>query len=193
MQNLVSPFRFFAGLCARCIALTALIATLFGCSTTQRTTQDNWPERMPSRAYFVKVYEADKINKKIQTQDEYLTWVVRFYNGWELYRRGWIRMTDELVAQVKDPAQVDEIRYKIDRIGRLVSGEWAKKSDTRTIYLRHVSIWGNALLESLDRNEALPLINRVNKDVDDLLAHKITPDVITADRYFAPDEDDPFL
>ena len=102
-------------------------------------------------------------------------------------------MTNELVAQVEDPSQVKEIRYKIDRIGRLVSGEWAKKSDTRTIYTRNVSVWGNALLESLDRDQAIPLINQVNQDVDDLLAHRIKADVITADRYFPVDEDDPFL
>lgn len=176
----------------RLLILIAFTSTLLACST-HRSAQDTWPDAMPSRAYFVKVYEADKINKQIQTRDEYLTWILRFYNGWELYRRGWIKMTDELVAQVQDPQQVTEIRYKIDRIGRLVSGEWAKKSDTRTIYLRHVSIWGNALLESLDRDQALPLINQVNQDVDDLLAHRIKPEVITADRYFPADEDDPFL
>ncbi|HSX85892.1 MAG TPA: hypothetical protein VLE50_10830 [Cellvibrio sp.] len=171
-----------------------LISSLFACSSNKIAHQtDSWPSEMPSRTYFLKVYEADDANKKIQTQEEYLTWIARFYNGWELYRRGWIKMTDELIAQVEDPNQVKEIRYKIDRIGRLVSGEWAKKSDTRTIYLRHVSIWGNALLESLDRDQALPLINRVNQDVDDLLANRINPDIITAERYFPADEDDPFL
>lgn len=148
---------------------------------------------MPSRTYFLKVYEADSVNKKIQTQEQYLTWILRFYGGWELYGRGWIKMTNELIAQLGDPSQAKEIRHKVDRIGRLVSGEWAKKSDTRTIYLRHVSIWGNALLESLDRDQALPLVNRVNQDVDDLLAHRIHADVITAQRYFPPDKDDPFL
>lgn len=176
----------------RTLAVTGLVFTLLACST-HKSGQDAWPEGMPSRAYFVKVYEADKVNKDVQKQDEYLTWILRFYNGWELYRRGWIKMTDELVAQIDDPRQVEEVRYKVDRIGRLVSGEWAKKSDTRTIYLRHVSIWGNALLESLDRDQALPLIDRVNQDVDDLLAHKIKPEVITADRYFPRNEDDPFL
>jgi hypothetical protein len=181
-------------LMTRLLALLILVSSLFACSSTKVARQaDAWPNAMPSRAYFLKVYEADETNKKIQTQEEYLTWIVRFYSGWELYRRGWIKMTDELVAQVDDPAQVKEIRHKVDRIGRLVSGEWAKKSDTRTIYLRHVSIWGNALLESLDRDEALPLINRVNQDVDDLLAHRIKAEVITAERYFPADEDDPFL
>jgi hypothetical protein len=175
-------------------AILILVSSLFACSSNKIVRQaDIWPNAMPSRAYFLKVYDADEANKKIQTQEEYLTWIVRFYSGWELYRRGWIKMTDELVAQVKDPAQVKEIRYKIDRIGRLVSGEWAKKSDTRTIYLRQVSIWGNALLESLDRDQALPLINRVNQDVDDLLAHRINADIITAERYFPADKDDPFL
>lgn len=179
---------------SRLLALVILAGSLFACSSNKMVKQaDAWPSAMPSRAYFLKVYEADKVNKQIQTEEEYLTWIVRFYSGWELYRRGWIKMTDELVAQMKDPTQVDEIRYKIDRIGRLVSGEWAKKSDTRTIYLRHVSVWGNALLESLDRDQALPLINRVNQDVDDLLAHRINSDVITAERYFPVDKDDPFL
>lgn len=186
MQKIALPFRLIAAL--------LLISSLFACSSNKVARQANaWPSDMPSRAYFLKVYEADEVNKKIQTKEEYLTWIVRFYNGWELYRRGWIKMTNELVAQVDDPSQIKEIRYKVDRIGRLVSGEWAKKSDTRTIYLRHVSVWGNALLESLDRNEALPLINRVNQDVDDLLAHRINADVITAERYFPADEDDPFL
>ena len=181
-------------LMTRLPAILILVAGLFACSTNKVVHQvDAWPNEMPSRAYFLNIYEADETNKKIQTQEEYLTWIVRFYSGWELYRRGWIKMTDELVAQVDDRTQVKEIRYKIDRIGRLVSGEWAKKSDTRTIYLRHVSIWGNALLESLDRDEALPLINRVNQDVDDLLAHRINADIITAERYFPADKDDPFL
>lgn len=179
---------------ARLIITLLFALSLYACTSNKVARQaDTWPKDMPSRAYFLKVYEADEANKKIQTQEEYLTWIVRFYSGWELYRRGWIKMTNELVAQVEDPSQIKEIRYKIDRIGRLVSGEWAKKSDTRTIYLRHVSIWGNALLESLDRNQALPLINRVNQDVDDLLTHKISADVITAERYFPADEDDPFL
>jgi len=169
-----------------------IIATLISACSSHKIVDKPWPQEMPSRSYFTKIYNADKENKLIQTEEDYLKWIVRFYNGWELYRRGWIKMTDELMAQVDNPAEAEEIKFKIDRIGRLVSGEWAKKSEARTIYLRHVSIWGNSLLESLDRGEPLPLINRINQDVDDLLAHKIHPDTITADRYYASDENDPF-
>lgn len=179
---------------SRFYLIAALISLLWlsGCAHRQ-LHDDNWPERMPSRDYFVSIYEADADNKAVQTQDEYLTWVLRFYQGWELYRRGWIRMGDELLAQIHNPAEADEIEEKVGRIGRLVAGEWAKKSNTRTIYLRHVSVWGNALLESLDKEQELPLINRINQDVDDLLARRIGKDVITADRYFAQDPDNPFL
>lgn len=170
-----------------------LLTLIISACTNRQISEDTWPRDIPSRAYFLKVYQADHNNQKIQTEEEYFTWILRFYNGWELYRRGWVKMTAELMEQVQDPSQAKEIKFKIDRIGRLVSGEWAKKADTRTIYLRHVAIWGNALLESLDRNEALPLINRINQDVEDLLAQRIGADVITADRYYPQDENDPFL
>lgn len=166
---------------------------LINACTSHKVAQEAWPQEMPPRSYFLKIYNADKENKAIQTKEEYFKWIVRFYNGWELYRRGWIKMTDELLSQIDNPEEAAEIKTKIDRIGRLVSGEWAKKSENRTIYLRHVSIWGNSLLESLDRGEPLKLINQINQDVDNLLAHNIKPDIITADRYYAPDEDDPFL
>lgn len=172
--------------------LILILLTLSAC-TSHQVSENAWPQELPPRDYFLGVYQADETNKALQTEDEYFTWILRFYNGWELYRRGWIKMTNELMEQIQDPAQAKEAKIKVDRIGRLVSGEWAKKSDTRTIYLRHVAVWGNALLESLDRHEALPLIDRINKDVDDLLAHRINVDVITAERYYPRDSDDPFL
>jgi hypothetical protein len=185
MQN-IAPF-------FKSLVVLMLTSTLFACSSQKLARNENWPSNMPERSYFVQAYEADDANKKIQTEQEYMTWIVRFYNGWELYGRGWTKMTDELLAQIDDPAEAREIRWKMDRIGRLVSAEWAKKSDARRIYLRQVSIWGNALLESLDRDQALELVTQVDRDVDDLLAHKIKPTVITAERYFAADEEDPFL
>jgi len=176
----------------RQLLFAMLILVLSACSHHQ-IARDGWPEEIPSHAYFFKVYNADIANKAVQTEEEYFTWIIRFYNGWELYRRGWTRMTNELIEQVEDPNQTKEIKHKVDRIGRLVSGEWAKKVKSRSIFTRHVAIWGNALLESLDRGEPLPLINHINKDIDDLLAHRIHPDLITAARYYAPDEDDPFF
>lgn len=170
-----------------------LAILLSACSSRQFVADDNWPADMPPKAIFVNAYEADAHNKAVQTQDEYMLWIVRFYKGWELYRRGWLTMTDELMSQISNPAEAKEIEERIYRVGVKMSSEWAKKSDQRTIYLRHVYVWGNALLESIEQNNCLELVTRVEQDIDDLLARKLGRDAITADRYFAIDPDNPFL
>lgn len=166
---------------------------LAACSTHRHLGEDTWPQTMPAREDFLAVYAADEGNSAIQTEEEYLLWIVRFYQGWELYRRGWTKMTEELVSQLHDPSQAPEVREKIGIVGFKMSSEWAKKADTRTIYLRHVSVWGNALLESIERDDALNLVNRVDQDIDDLIARRITPDLISAERYYPSDPDNPFL
>jgi len=173
--------------------LPALSLVISACTSAPQVVQDDWPADIPTRAYFHQVYEQDKANMAIQTEEEYLTWVVRFYHGWELYRRGWNRMTDELLVEIHDPVQAADAKLKTEHLGMMIAGEWAKKVDERTIFTRHVAIWGNALLESIDRGNAVDLINRVSADVAQLLAHKIQPDLITAGRYFPQDASDPFL
>jgi hypothetical protein len=85
MQKFASFFRL--------TILLALITGLLACTTQSKkmARSDAWPEHMPSRTYFIKVYEADAVNKEIQKREEYLTWILRFYNGWELYGRGWTK------------------------------------------------------------------------------------------------------
>ncbi len=122
-----------------------------------------------------------------------MLWVQRFYLGWEIYKRGWLKMTDELLAEINDPKQAKIIEKKLNTLGFNISREWAKKSKQRRIYTRHVAIWGNALLESLDKGESLLLIDKVSDDVDALLAHKLEPKMITENRYYQQDENNPFL
>jgi hypothetical protein len=172
-----------------------LVSILFlsACSTHLYVAEENWPSDMPPKRIFIQSYEADASNNTIQTEDEYMLWIVRFYKGWELYRRGWLKMTDELLEQLPNPDETEEVKDKIYHMGIAISAEWAKKSATRTIYLRHVYVWGNALLESIERNDCLNLINKINQDIDDLLEHRIEKDTITAERYYPVDPDNPFL
>jgi hypothetical protein len=155
--------------------------------------KDQWPDQVPSRSQFIKSYNSDQPNKSVQTEQEYLLWVQRFYLGWEIYRRGWLQVTDELVAEVKDPTEKRIARKKMKNLGLKISREWAKKSKHRRIYTRHVAIWGNALLESLDKGESITLIDKVTSDVNALLAHKLEPKMITENRYYPQDENNPFL
>ncbi len=170
---------------------TLIFVLLFtsGCSNLK----DQWPDQMPKRSLFLKAYHADTENKQIQTREEYLLWIQRFYLGWEIYRNGWLKVTNQLLEETTNQQDRKIIEKKMQQIGFKISCEWAKKNKHRQIFTRHVSIWGNALLESLDRNEPLTLIDKVNADVDALLLHQLHPKAITENRYYAQDENNPFL
>jgi hypothetical protein len=161
---------------------------LTGC-VTHRIKEAAWPEELPPRVYFMEQYQHDLANKHLENQDEYLIWITRFYQGWELYPNGWNNITKDVLLRQKNPQTADKIKANMSRLGILISGEWAKNNQTRLINTRHVSVWGNALLKSLDHDETLQVIDRVAKDIDDLLTRKISADTITADRYYAQDED----
>lgn len=165
---------------------------LNGCATRAQKVA-NWPSDMPSRDFFVAHYEADLENKKGQDLDEYLLWVLRFYKGWELYNNGWTKVTEDSLHGVTNPALAQEIRTKMGLIGEGIACEWAKNKKDRRILLRHVVVWGNALVESIKRDQELLLINRVLADVNGLLASQIDLDDINAERYFPRDGDDVFM
>lgn len=155
--------------------------------------KEQWPNDVPSKNSFLTIYKQDKENLTKQTREEYLLWIQRFYLGWEIYRRGWVKMTNELLDEIDSPKERQKIKQKMNRLGFAISSEWAKKTKHRRIYTRHVSIWGNALLESLNRGEYEQLIDKVQQDVNDLLAHKLEPNLIKASRYYPEDENNPFL
>ncbi|AEG01882.1 hypothetical protein [Methylomonas methanica] len=166
------------------------ILLLPACATVQENDTD-WPAQLPPHGYFLRSYQGDAINAGLQPLAQYLLWVKRFYRGWELYPSGWENVTRDLLLRVKQPELADEIEEKMGRLGLVISAEWAKNNRTRLINSRHVSIWGNALLKSLEQGETLQILERVAADVDDLLHHRISADVITASRFYA--EDDIFI
>lgn len=153
----------------------------------------NWPKDIPARSFFVAHYEADIENKAGQDVDEYLLWVLRFYQGWELYRNGWTKVTEDSLHGVNDPALAREIRTKMGLIGEGIACEWAKNKKDRRILTRHVVVWGNALVESIKRDQELALINRVLADVNGLLLNQVALDDVKAERYFPRDGDDVFM
>ncbi len=147
-----------------------------------------WPDDLPKYTYFIGEYQRDSVNTNTQTLDQYLTWVKRFYQGWELYPSGWNSIKQDLLLRIKDPILAGEVKDKMDDLGLSISREWAKSNDTRAINTRHVSIWGNALLKSLQQGETLQIIERITADVQDLIGKKISADVITENRFYAEED-----
>ena len=171
-----------------------LVGLLFLSACASRSPQVlNWPSDIPSREFFIAHYESDLENKQGQDLDEYLLWVLRFYKGWELYSNGWTQVTEDSLHTVTDPILAHEIKTKMNLIGESVAGEWAKNKKDRRILTRHVVVWGNALIESIKRDQELTLVNRVLADVYGLLAQQVALDEVIAERYFPRDGDDVFM
>ncbi|PPD30790.1 MAG: hypothetical protein CTY19_15310 [Methylomonas sp.] len=170
-----------------CVLIGVAMGFLCGCSATT-VRQSAWPEALSQQAGFSDYYDQDRHNAQLQSQEQYLTWVQRFYQGWELYPTGWNSISRDLTAKIADPALKNTIQTKLQQLGRVIAAEWAKDNAVRRITTRHVAIWGNALQKSAERAEIPEILDRVTDDVDNLLNNRIAADVITENRFY-PDAD----
>ena len=142
-----------------------------------------WPDDLPPMDHYERIYASDVDNQAVQPREKYLMWVVRFYKGWRLYQDGWHMTTRDVLHSMDDGAQKDRMRSKMAHLGKLISGEWAKNSVDRRIRSRELSIWGQALLEAINRGQEETLIDQVTRDVDGLLSGRLEPGDISLQRY----------
>lgn len=145
-----------------------------------------WPEDLPPLDYYKNVYDKDQRNQKLQTRENYLMWVVRFYKGWNLYQDGWHMTTRDILIGIDDEAARKRMETKLFQLGKLMSAEWAKESRDRAIQSRELSIWGQALLKSLQRRKEEQLVDQVTRDVNALLAQELDRTDINLRRYLNP-------
>jgi hypothetical protein len=171
----------------KCSHTVFLVILSCAACSIYKPVPSEWPDNIPSRSYFVEYFQKDPEHQKIVSEQEYLTWIHRFYFGWELYRRGWLQATDELVDTLNSNEDKVSAKRKSLLIGKLVAPEWAKDKRHRVINTRHLSTWGNSLMESKLRNEQLVILDRILIDVRDLLSYKIKPEDIKGDRYYSLD------
>ncbi|MBX2808742.1 MAG: hypothetical protein KTR20_08940 [Cellvibrionaceae bacterium] len=174
----------------KAISLLVVLLCISSCATLP--TGDAWPDSIPPQAYFSAYYAQDPAHQQVSTEANYLKWIKRFYFGWELYGRGWLQATEELLDALDSPQAQASGRQLMADIGRLVSAEWAKDSRYRVINTRHISVWGNTLNDAIVKGEALLILERLLADVNALLNKDITPAAIRASRYYPDDVDDFF-
>lgn len=163
------------------------VLLLGGCATLPQDSavQDaNWPQGIPERAYFVEQFEGDKANQSAQSSREYLVWIVRFYEGWALYPKGWNWLTEEVVKSV-DASEREWLIGKMYSIGERISAEWAKDRGHRHVNTNHLLVWGDALKIAVREGSQRDLALKISDDVDGLLAQRIQPDHIDLDRYLS--------
>lgn len=142
-----------------------------------------WPDDIPDMGYYERLYNQDLQNQAVQSKQKYLTWVVRFYKGWKLHQDGWHNTTRDVLHGIEDGPRKERLRRKMARLGKMISGEWAKHSESRRIRSRELSIWGQALVSYMDRGEEERFVDRVTRDVEALQAETLDPREIHLNRY----------
>lgn len=142
-----------------------------------------WPEDLPPLDHYERIYDRDGENQAVQSREDYLKWVVRFYEGWDLHQDGWHATTRDVLHGIDDGADKKRLRDKMAHLGKVISGEWAKNSGSRRIRSRQLSIWGQALLTSMNRGKEENLVDQVTRDVNSLLAGDLRPSQIKLERY----------
>ena len=98
-----------------------LSASLTGCMSTPPTAQ-TWPATIPPIEHYEALYENDQANQRVQSRQEYLTWIVRCYEGWELSRRGWQQITQSVIEAVESEADKQAVRRIMASLGKKISG-----------------------------------------------------------------------
>ena len=166
------------------------LSLLSACVSTHKALV--WPENIPPLEYFRGYYAQDEQHQKAMKERAYLEWIKKFYLGSAIYSRGWNMVTNEVITSLDNENHEKQTRQRMQKLGKLISAEWAKHSKYRVINTRHISIWGNALLESISKKEQLLLISKVEGDVDALLTKQIKPGSIQEERYYQTSHWDDF-
>ncbi len=169
---------------ARSALLVAIL--LAGCASAPPTSED-WPASLPPRSNYEQLYALDSARGEVEPLEEYLTWVTRFYEGWGPFPYGWNAMSQAALEAVPEERYALVVA-KLDYLGQLISGEWAKSRARTRIPNRAIAAWAQAMNEAIERGEVEALLERAIADVERLLAGELEGDVVRLERYY-PDVD----
>lgn len=177
--------------------LTTPIATLFFClllaSCATLDSSKNWSADIPDRSIFINYYLEDtNPNASNNEIERHLTWIKRFYFGSILYPIGWNEMIDMLVNSLESKQDKTTARQKLNELGLKISLEWSRKNDVRNIDSSNIATWGTALRTSVEEKEQLYFIDKVEQDIEHLLAGRLSKEQITRQRYYPPEDYDNF-
>lgn len=156
------------------------ILLLAGCSSLP--PEADWPGDLPPRSDFVRAYQDDPENVERQELDNYLTWIIRFYDGNGMVGTSWKEVTHGIVHGLEGNALANA-RGRLHQLGKLIASEWAKTNDARVIDTGMLSLWGSVMLAADDAADRLVAMELISRDVHDLLEGKRHPRSITEPRY----------
>lgn len=163
----------------RAALLVLLLTSLAACASLRAR---NWPDDIPPQEVFVETYIADERNQALQPRNEYLGWVVSFYQGTVVYPRGWLDIEDQLLERIT-PGQRKTLEEKLEALGIAIGAEWAKLNEDRIIDNRMLALWGSIMqLAQVDRKE-LEAVELIAADVQRLHAGQLRKRDVVESRY----------
>ncbi len=160
--------------------LLILLLTLGACTTGE--VELSWPNGIPPQSFFRAEWRAATANREYQGEEEYLLWVVRFYEG-DTRVPGWIDITVRILERLPESEHA-WVAGRLSELGGRIAREWAKDNSVRRLNTRSAAVWRDVLLEALARGELPEYLDRLSDDVDALLAGKLDNDLIRFERYY---------
>jgi len=159
------------------ISITCL--ALLSCRSTDII---DWPSNLPERSYFEAAYAADSTNQNVQSREEYLGWILSFYEGTLVAPIGWEEMQATVVAMAPI-TRSNDVDARLTELGQQIAAEWAKENDTRFIDSRMLSIWGSVLQLVVSPEQQFEAIQIISADVDALTRGSMLPSEVQDQRY----------
>jgi len=98
----------------------------------------------PADAELLTAYRADGPNQKVQTWDQYRSWVDTFYKG-NFMSAGWSRFGEATLSAVKVPEARQAVAAELAELGRIIGLEWAKDASVRKIDTSDLRRWNDQI------------------------------------------------
>jgi hypothetical protein len=163
----------------------AFVLLLSACVTAPRVA--DWPGHLPPVSLYEEAWEADESNQQYQNFEEYLLWVRRFHEGFNI-APGWDDLTRQVLERIPQD-QHEIVAGRLYELGRHISVEWAKDNAARLIDTRNAAIWRDALQEALSQDDLDNYLDRVEADVAAILDGSLAGSEIQFERYYVDEFD----
>ncbi|MDO8270299.1 MAG: hypothetical protein Q7U82_00060 [Gammaproteobacteria bacterium] len=162
------------------LSMFSILSILSACSSTR--VLERWPERLPEQHHFLSYYREDADNQLVQTDVQYMTWVLRFYEGWELMPTGWQNIEENMLFNLTEQEHA-LVSSQMAELGALISAEWAKDNSVRLIDSAMLSLWGAVMQADFASQARIAALTQIHADVRALLEGYLTPLTINEQRY----------
>lgn len=163
--------------------IATIVLMAFAVSACQSLNEEtNWPEDVPDKERFLQAYHADTENQQEQTRQQYLNWIIRFYQGGDLMSTGWNDLTPAVLMGMSGET-LQAAQTASHQLGVAISSEWAKDNRVRKIDTSMLSLWGTVMLSIEEPPERLLALRRIGEDVDAIMRGELAAEQISDERY----------